>query len=302
MVEFIGEIAAILTALLWTINSILFTLAGKKIGAFCVNAYRIIIATIFVSITHLIIFGTVFPQAGIEQWFWIGLSGIIGLGIGDFGLFSAFVLIGPRLSVLVMALSPIFASIGAYIILGELLSVHVILGITITLAGVILAVLEKESEVTWISKRSKGLGLLLALIGAGGQGIGVVLAKKGMFFTTKTILNPLTVTLMRVIIGAIFIWSVLVVIGKLPELKRNIRNKTGLKYTTAGAFVGPFIGVTLSMVAIAYTQTGIAQTLMSLMPVMIIPLTKIAYNEKTKRKGILGAIMAVIGVAILFQR
>ena len=158
MVEFIGEIAAILTALLWTINSILFTLAGKKIGAFCVNAYRIIIATIFVSITHLIIFGTVFPQAGIEQWFWIGLSGIIGLGIGDFGLFSAFVLIGPRLSVLVMALSPIFASIGAYIILGELLSVHVILGITITLSGVILAVLEKESEITLISKRSKGLG------------------------------------------------------------------------------------------------------------------------------------------------
>ena len=201
-----------------------------------------------------------------------------------------------------MALSPIFASIGAYIILGELLSVHVILGITITLAGVILAVLEKESEVTWTSKRSKKLGLLLAFIGAGGQGIGVVLAKKGMFFTTKTILNPLTVTLMRVIIGAIFIWSTLVIIGKLPELKRNIRNKTGLKYTTAGAFVGPFIGVTLSMVAIAYTQTGIAQTLMSLMPVMIIPLTRIAYSEKTKRQGILGAIMAVIGVAILFQR
>jgi drug/metabolite transporter (DMT)-like permease len=88
--------------------------------------------------------------------------------------------------------------------------------------------------------------------------------------------------------------------GKLPELQKAIRNKEGIKYTAAAAFVGPFVGMTLSMVAIAYTQAGIAQTLMSLMPVIIIPVMWIIYRERTSWRGILGAIVAVIGVAILF--
>jgi drug/metabolite transporter (DMT)-like permease len=73
-----------------------------------------------------------------------------------------------------------------------------------------------------------------------------------------------------------------------------------MKYTAAGAFIGPFVGMTLSMVAVAYTQAGIAQTLMSLMPVMIIPLVWVVYKEKTNWRGILGAVIAVIGVALLF--
>jgi drug/metabolite transporter (DMT)-like permease len=58
--------------------------------------------------------------------------------------------------------------------------------------------------------------------------------------------------------------------------------------------------MTLSMVAIANAEAGVAQTLMSLMPVFIIPVTWIIYREKTSWRGILGAVVAVTGVAILF--
>jgi drug/metabolite transporter (DMT)-like permease len=73
-----------------------------------------------------------------------------------------------------------------------------------------------------------------------------------------------------------------------------------MKCTAAGAVVGPFVGMTLSMVAVANTQPGIAQTLMSLMPIFIIPVIWIIYRERTSWRGILGALIAVIGVAILF--
>jgi drug/metabolite transporter (DMT)-like permease len=297
----IGETAAIVTACLWTINSILFASAGKKIGSLSVNAYRILMAVGFLGITHIIFIGSLLPTASSGQWFWIGLSGIVGLGIGDFGLFAAFVIIGPRRSVLIMSLSPIFAALGAYSILGEILSPLIITGIAITLIGVIVVILEKEenSDEQPISKKLKAWGVFLAFIGAIGQGTGLVFAKKGMWLDPSIMMNPLSVTFVRMIMGALFIWTCVVIMRRLPEVRKALKSKKGIGQTAAGAFIGPFIGVTLSMVAVAYTQAGIAQTLMSLMPVFIIPAIWVLYKQKTSWRGVLGAIVAVIGVAIL---
>jgi len=297
----IGELAAIVTSCLWTINSILFASAGQKIGSLSVTAYRMIMAVGFVGITHIIFIGSLLPAASSGQWFWIGLSGVVGLGIGDFGLFAAFVIIGPRRSVLIMSLSPIFAALGAYLMLGEILSPLIITGIAVTLIGVIVVILEKEenSDEKPISKKLKTWGVFLAFIGAMGQGLGLVLAKKGMWLDSVIMMNPLSVTFVRMIMGALFIWTCVVVMRRLPEVRKALESKKGIGQTAAGAFIGPFVGVTLSMVAIAYTQAGIAQTLMSLMPVFIIPAIWLLYKQKTSWRGMLGAIVAVIGVAIL---
>jgi drug/metabolite transporter (DMT)-like permease len=89
--------------------------------------------------------------------------------------------------------------------------------------------------------------------------------------------------------------------GKLMTIFRASKDKGGIKYTAAGAVAGPFLGMTLSMLALADTQNaGIAQTLMSLMPIFIIPVVWLVYREKTNWRGIIGALVAVVGVAILF--
>ena len=298
----IGQIAAILTSAFWTLNSLLFTTAGKKIGSISVNAFRIIAALLFLFITHLILFGNIIPMATYDQWFWIGLSGIIGLGIGDFGLFAAFVIIGPRRSLLIMSLSPLFAATLAYYTLNETLINLSILGMIITIIGVIIVLIEKEYKTyeEKIFKKQKIWGIILALIGAIGQGTGAVFAKKGIYVDTNIIVNPLSATLIRMIIAAIFIWICVIIGGKIPDLKKAIQNKQGIKSTIAGAFLGPFIGVTLSMVAVTFTEIGVAQTLMSLMPVIIIPLIFLIYKQKTSIVGIFGAFIAIVGVAILF--
>jgi drug/metabolite transporter (DMT)-like permease len=88
--------------------------------------------------------------------------------------------------------------------------------------------------------------------------------------------------------------------GKLPEVQKAASDKEGIKYTAAGAVTGPFIGMTFSMIAVAEAQPGVAQTLMSLAPIFIIPVIWIIYRKKTNWRGMIGAIVAVIGVAILF--
>jgi len=300
---FIGQVAAIITSGLWTINSLLFASAGKKIGAISVNAYRIIVAVFFLSITHFVLFGSIFPSASSGQWFWIGLSGIIGLGIGDFGLFAAFVIIGPRRSVLIMALSPLFAAICALFLLNETLSELAIIGMIITIFGIFIVIMENEekSDEEQISNKLKIWGTFLAFIGAIGQGIGVVFAKKGMLFDSSITVNPLSATLIRMILATFFIWISILLAGKLPELRKAMKNRKGMEYTAIGGFIGPFLGVTCSMVAVTFIEIGIAQTLISLMPIMIIPVIWIIYKQKTSMRGIFGAIISIIGVAVLLM-
>jgi drug/metabolite transporter (DMT)-like permease len=113
-------------------------------------------------------------------------------------------------------------------------------------------------------------------------------------------MNPLSAAFIRMMVTGLFVWAIGVLAGKLPELHRATKDRTAIKYTIAGALVGPFVGMTLSMIAIASTETGIAQTLMSLTPVLIIPVIWVVYREKTNWRGILGAFVAIVGVAILF--
>ncbi|MGD0496226.1 MAG: DMT family transporter [Candidatus Bathyarchaeia archaeon] len=297
-----GESAAILTSCFWTCSSILFTSAGRRFGSFSVNAYRTIMAIGLLILAHAVLLGTLLPLASSGQWFWMGVSGIVGLGIGDFGLFAAYVTIGPRRSVLIQSSAPIFASLGAYWMLGETFSLLSILGIAVTLTGIAVVLLEREekSEEKLEAKNRKAWGVLCGLISAMGQGFGVVLSKKGMYLDTSVAMNPVSAALIRMMLAGLFIWTCALFAGKLSGLHRAVKDTVGMKYTAAGALVGPFVGMTLSMVAVADTKAGIAQTLMSLMPVLIIPVVWIIYRERTSWRGILGAFVAIIGVAILF--
>lgn len=298
-----GESAALLTSCLWTASSIFFTSAGRKLGSFSVNAYRTLMAIGLLVCAHVVLLGTLLPLATGGQWFWMGLSGVVGLGVGDFGLFAAYVTIGPRRSVLLQASAPIFALVGAYFIMGETISEVALLGIAITLLGIIVVILEEEEkfeEKKSAAKPQKALGVMFGVISAMGQGFGAALSKKGMYFDVSVAMNPASAALIRMMLAGVFVWICAVFARKLPTLQRAVNDREGMKYTAAGAVVGPFLGMTLSMVALADTQTAIAQTLMSLMPVLIIPVVWIIYRERTSWRGILGALVAVVGVAILF--
>jgi drug/metabolite transporter (DMT)-like permease len=297
-----GDSAAVITACLWTGSSVLFTAAGRRIGFFSVNAYRSLMAVVLLVLAHIFFLGSVLPVVSSAQWFWMGLSGIVGLGVGDFGLFAAYVLIGPRRSALIMASSPIFASIGAYVMLGETFSYLATLGIAITIAGIIVVLLERENERTETADggKRKSWGVFAAFVAALGQGVGLVFSKKGMYLGVTVAMNPVSAALIRMTLATLFVWVCALFLRKLPELQKTTRDKEGLKYVAGGAIIGPFLGMTLSMFAVAYTETGIAQTLMSLMPLLIIPLMWVVYREKTNLRGILGAAFAVVGVAILF--
>jgi drug/metabolite transporter (DMT)-like permease len=230
----------------------------------------------------------------------MGLSGIVGLVFGDLTLITAYVVAGPRLSLLVMTTSAIFAALAAYLMLGEIIQPLALLGIAVTLLGILVAVLaENKATQHFSSKKTMVWGLSLALCGAIGQGVGAVLSKIGMLSDPGAILNPLAATLMRMLIGGFFIWTIAIISRRLRSLRGALSDAEGMKKTAYGAIAAPYLGVTLSLVALASTPAGIAQTLMSLMPIFVIPIAWAAYRQKTSFYGIVGAVISIIGVAII---
>ncbi len=297
----LGNSAAILTAFLWTGSSIFFTAAGKRIGFFSLNAFRSAITVGLLIVAHVVLLGYILPAATGAQWFWMGLSGIVGLGIGDFALFAAYILIGPRQSWLIMAASPIFAAVGAFLMLGETFSSLAFLGVAVTLFGIIVVVLEKENgtQVTADGGKRRAWGLFAGIVAAAGQGIGIVFSKMGMYAGETVAMNAVSAALIRMMIATVFVWTSALFLRKMPELRQTARDRQGLKFLSGGAVIGPFLGMTLSLFAVANTEAGIAQTLLSLEPLIIIPLMWKIYGERTSKRGIIGAVIAVVGVAIL---
>lgn len=302
----IGETAAVLGSLLWSFCSIFFTMASKRIGVHNVNAIRIFMAVGILAVVHLIIFHTILPNANGLQWFYLGVSGFIGLALGDLAYFGCLVRLGPRKGVLIMATNPIFSVAAAYVLLGEHLTWWMLLGIAVTMSGVFWVTLEKqmsESGPAETDKKTQKTGILLGIGGAAGQGIGLVLSKYGMFNAADDPsigLNPFSATFIRVLIAGICFIVIMVAMGKMPQLCRSTRDKRSMILLFGGALIGPFLGVWLSMVAVSHTHTGVAATLLSLMPIMIIPIVWVLFREKTSWRGIAGAAVAIIGVAILF--
>ncbi len=297
-----GEIAGVLTAVFWTVTSLAFESAGKKVGSLSVNLIRLIIAFFFIGIYSWVARGFFFPtDATLYQWEWLALSGLVGFVIGDLLLFQALVVVGARISMLMMALAPPFAAFIGWLMLGEVLSPMNLLGMSITLLGIVIVILKRErSEVNGtVTKRLKSnysvQGVLLALGGAMGQGAGLVLSKKGMGDY-----DAFSASQIRVLTGIVGFIFVLTFMNRWPRFMAALKNIPAMKRITLGAFFGPFLGVSFSLLAVQHTQAGIAATLMSITPVLIIAPAVFLFKEKINWKEILGAVITVIGIAFFF--
>ena len=294
---YLGEIAGLTTAVCWSLTSIVFTIASRRIGALQVNLYRLPAAIFLLGFTYFLFWGNLNISG--EVVFWLAASGVVGLAIGDTFLFQAMVIIGARLSMILMALAPPMAALLAYFFLGEIISPIGILGIAVTIAGVIWVVAERTPDPSGNKRRISLKGVLWGILAAFGQAAGLILAKKGL----NSDIHALLATLIRMLGAAAILWPLTLLTGKVKSPIRIFSKDRGaIKYMILGIIFGPYLGVTFSLVSVKYTQTGIAATLMSTMPVIMIPMVIAIEKEKVSSRAILGAAVAVAGIAILFLR
>lgn len=296
MENYLGELAALGTSLSFAFGSTMFTFAGRRLGSLIINRIRLVIAAIFLIIAHWLTLGSLFPfDAAPERFFWLGLSGVVGLVIGDIFLFQAFVLIGPRLSMLMMSLAPILAAIQAWIFLGETLTGRQIFGILLTVGGIAWVILEKNGNSE--NTREYGRGILFGLGGAIGQATGFVLAKNGVGGE----FSPISANLIRMTAAVIVLWLITLLQGQAKKtISTFFNDRKGMFATMGGAFAGPFLGVSLSLFALQRVEVGVASTLTALPPIFLLPISYFIFKERFSFGAIVGTLVAMAGVAALF--
>jgi drug/metabolite transporter (DMT)-like permease len=302
MLQYTGQIAALLTAIFWTITSMSFESAGKKIGSLQVNLIRLVAAFFIYCVVNYFHRNMILPlDASAESWAWLALSGLVGFVIGDLLLFQAYVVIGARVAMLIMALAPPITAFASWLILGEIMSPMNLVGMAVTLSGISIVILKREKHEDVTRKGHKITtsysikGILLALGGAAGQGFGLVLSKKGMGNY-----DAFAASHIRVITGMIGFAIIILFTKRYGRVWKALQHKSAMKRVALGSVFGPFLGVSFSLLAIQHTKAGIAATIMSIVPVLIIPPAILFFHEKVNWKEIIGAIITVGGVAIFF--
>ncbi|MDF2533236.1 MAG: hypothetical protein K0Q65_2817 [Clostridia bacterium] len=296
MQSHLGELAALATAVCWTFTAIAFESAGKKVGSLSVNIIRLIIAFALLSIFTFFTRGIGLPiDATGTNWFWLLISGLIGFVIGDLFLFQAYVLIGSRISLLIMSSVPPIAAITGFFLMGERITLLGMLGMAITIGGIALVILSRSADEKKVKLSHPAKGLLYAFIGALGQSFGLVFSKFGMGDY-----NPFAATQIRIIAALVGFCVIITMSKRWNEVTASFKNKIAIREISIGSFFGPFLGVSLSLLAVQHTATGIVSTITSISPILIIPASIMIFKEKVLPKEIFGALICLIGVSFLF--
>ena len=213
-----GELAAFGTAVCWSLTAVFFSYSGRLIGSGVVNRSRLLFALFFLTIMHFLLEGTFFPQhVELFRWQWLAISGILGLVLGDTFLFQAYVLIGPRLSMLMMSSVPIFSLLFGWVLFGEVVGGLELAGILLAVGGMGWVVTEKRAGLTVIENKQYWRGLLFALAGALGQVANLVTAKYGLVGGFPTI----SATIIRILVVAIILWALAAFRGQLQYTFRQ---------------------------------------------------------------------------------
>jgi drug/metabolite transporter (DMT)-like permease len=308
----LGEILALLTTLAWSICIFPFTEASRRMGPNEINIFRLTLATLMLSVLSMII-GHIsvlelFSLPSFPNWFWLALSGVIGLGLGDYFGFTMYVILGTRTGSILSTFAPGAALMVGYIMLGESINSIGMLGMAITIIGVIVLIMSKKESTANadFTHGNKTKGVIFGILAAICQGAGLALSKKGMeaAMLNGNPITPIHATWIRILAATLTI-LIGIVLSKnaVKYFKSLVNDKSGaVKYALLGTVFGPVLGVSLSLYTIALIKVSIAQTIFALAPVMVLVIGLLVYREKITLKSLLAAAIAISGVMVLIWR
>jgi len=293
----LGIAFALFTAVCWALAPIAHAAAGRRIGAFATNLWRALAATLMLIGTVLVTGGAI-PSGPAGRM--MAISGLVGVGVGDLLIYDAFVRLGPRRGVQLLALGPVFSFLLAWGWLGESV-------VPVALAGAAL-VLAASGAAIWIERRSvqttepgtvTARGLVSAVGGAALLGFGAVLARQA--WKLDPAMDPIGAATLRVGAATVMLWVIPVFQGRgaYGRLIAPMADKPLLIRIAIGTLFGPYLGMLTYVAAFRHLEAGLVSSLVALSPLVILPLSVYRHRAKVGPATIAAAVAAVAGVALI---
>ncbi len=310
-------IPALLTAFLWSLCVVASNRSVKQLGENAANFWRMLLAVAVLGIlAHT--FGMGLAGAGLI--FFI-LSGVIGFGFGDIGVFYALPRIGSRLTILMaQCLAAPIAGFAEWLWLGTVVSSVQIFAVSLILTGVAIAIFPSRKNPPRIAKDGKRfwIGVAFGLLAAFGQGMGAVLSRKaymeaelaGELITADTTAGSIWLGASAgyqrllggiAIIAAFYLLSYRIKRWRTyPEAAHAGDSKSSkFGFMAFNATTGPIVGLICFQWALATTPSMIVQPIVAMTPLIIMPFAWWMEGDRPSLRAVVGAIVAVLGVIAL---
>ena len=291
-----GALAALGAAMTWAVASVLFERYGRSVGGLGLNVIKCVIAAGLMLPTLWVLEGRLWPTTmDTAQTGWLALSGLIGLSIGDTLWFGCLLRVGARRALLFFTLAPPLTALLASLVLSEPFSAMMLLGMFTTLAGVGWVIRERTTTTTGTAEVGVDrIGVALGCGAAVCQAAGSVMTKYAGSGE-----SALSVSLVRLAAACVGLILLVAASGKLHRSFESFRDrKTAIGLTTA-TFIGTYLGIWLMNAGFLNTYVGVASTLNATSPIFALPLA-FAVGERLSTRSVVGAFIAVGGVAMLF--
>ena len=299
----LGYLLALVTAAAWAHNSIVYTFSGIRVGSNTTAHIRLWIALPVSWLIQLLITGNLIPQSHTTlSLLATAISGILGYFIADLFIFRAFVLIGPRNTMVILTTTPLFSAILSFFVYGEVLSIVDIGSGALILAGIVIVIRERQedfvpsngdAEKTRGNKKS--VGIIAGFIGSLSQSFGIILAK----YSLEAGDHPVEINLLRIISGLIAMVLYLLVRRQFIKDFVKMKDLRALFLIAFGAVIGPSLGVVAALYAILFIPVGVTTLLMQTTPIMLLPFDKIFFGRKITSRTIIGTAVSVVGITVL---
>lgn len=296
----IGEAAGLATSISWAASCQVHTAASRILGGLNVTAARVPLYLAGIGLAAFLSGAEVSLPAGAAVF--IILSGLTGIALCDPLLYSASVVIGPRLALLIQSLSACLTAVLGHLFLGESINLVGWFGIVTASGGVAFVLMEggmkSGADLSGLSRAQFWRGLFQAFLSATGLAVSFLLLKQALLLG----MHPVWASFVRMSVGGAILWVMVLLRGELVAVMRRAWTSWPiLRLLLLGCCVSTF-GNCLAPVAMKYTQAGIAATLIGLQPVMIIIITALADRKPPTFRAVVGTLIAFSGTAMIFLR
>ncbi len=300
------------TSLFWAIGPIFFASAGQRVGSFPVNLLRIIFAVVIMSLIVIavracgLVPGSVptLAQAG-----WFGVSGLLGMAIGDLMNFESMVLVGPRMNVQInCSLVPVLTAGLAWWVGQGVPGWVGVLGFGLVLIATSTAVVvagrigSRPGLDHSLEPKASVWGVMLTIGAACTTAGSMVTGRQATEIAVGTAHahpDPLLATLIRLSAGCVALWAWPLARGSGRRIFAVMKDKTVATNILIGTVVGPVGGVLCLMVALGLGDSGPVSAIVSTSPLWILPVLRWRYGVRLGPMAWIAAVAAVIGVAMI---
>lgn len=294
----LANLAALGAATCWAAGGLIAIGPVRAMGSVAFNRLRMIIVFVLLAAVATLLGG--WERLTLDQALWLGLSGAVGIVLGDTALFWALGRLGPRRNIVIYATNAPLTALLGWVVLGELLGPLTWGGILLVTLGVMLAVFFRSQGGThdWESVRGHiATGAAVCLFAALCQAAGSILAKPAL----ESGADPIAGAAVRVGASALLLMAWGLRPGGGPLFSTALTPRI-LTLVVVNGMIGLGLGMTLLLVGLKYGNAGVVATLSATSPVLILPMLWAVTRERPASGAWFGAALAVAGVALIANR